>query len=116
MWILVGRPCGRAVHDGDALAHARKHVVRAGEPSESCVKALYAIGIVPYWPDHGLRACADVVYRQENDWYCRENDWYSRDYEPHGPDYDVRTLEDVVSRVRNASGAPACRLTGPAIA
>ena len=89
MWILVGGPCGRAVHDGDALAHARKRAVRAGEPSETRVNALYAIGIVPYWPDHGLRARADVVY-------TRENDRYSPDHEPYGPDYELRTLDDMV--------------------
>ena len=88
-WILVGGPCGRAVHDGDALAHARKQAVRAGEAVGTRVKALYAIGIVPNWPDHGLYARADVVYR-------RENDWYRRDHEPYGPDYDLRTLDDVV--------------------
>ena len=89
MWILVGRPCGRAVHDGDTLVHARTPALRAGNASETRVNALYAIGIVPYRPDHDLRARADVVY-------ARENDWYNRDHEPYGQDYDLRTLDDVV--------------------
>ena len=71
--------------------------------------ARYAIRIVPDWPDHGLRARADVVY-------TREIEWYRRDRKPYGPDYDRRTLDDVVSRVRNDRGAPACRLNGAAIA
>ena len=59
------------------------------KPSEPRVNALYAIGIVPYWSDHGLSARADVVY-------TRENERYTRDHEPYGPDYDPRTLDDVV--------------------
>ena len=89
MWSLVGGPRRRAVHDGEALAHSRKRAVRVGEPSETRVNALYAIGIVPYWPDHGLRARADVVY-------TRENERDSRDQELYGSDYDLRTLDDVV--------------------
>jgi hypothetical protein len=46
------------------------------------------IGIVPYRPDHGLRARADVVY-------TRENDWYHREHEPYGRDYDLNTLDNV---------------------
>ena len=109
MWIFVDGPCGRAVRDGDALAHARTRSVRVGEPSETRVHALQAIGIVPYWPDHGLRTRAEVVY-------TRENEWDSRDHELYGPDDDLRTLDEVVSRVRNARGATECRLNGAAIA
>ena len=78
-------------------------------PPEPRVNARYAIGIVPYWPEHGLRARADVVY-------TREIDGYGRDREPYGPDYDRRTPDDVVSRVRNARGAPASWLNGAEIA
>ena len=109
MWILVGGPCGRTVHDGER-ARTRGNGRYAQEtPPEPRVNAPYAIGIVPYWPDHGLRARADVVY-------TREIDGYRRDREPYGPDYDRRTLDDVVSRARNARRAPACRLNGAAIA
>ena len=97
-----GPPCGRAVHDGDALAHARNGREAQEQPSETRVNARYAIGIVPYWLDHGLRAPADVVYTPENG---RD----SEEHEPYDPDYDVRTLDNVVSRVCNVSGEPACR-------
>src|SRR5262249_27628035 len=100
--ILVGGPRERAVHDGDALAHAKNRPVRAGKPSETRVNALYAIGIVPYSPDPGLGLRAEVVYTRENDWYCR-------DQEPYGPDYDLRMLDDMASHVRNTSGKPECR-------
>jgi hypothetical protein len=105
--ILVGGPYECAVHDGDALAHARNRAVRAGKPSETRVNALYTIGIVPYSPDPGMHVRADVVY-------TRENDWYSRDQEPYGPDYDLRMLDDVASHVRHASGEPECRLVDDA--
>ena len=108
MWILVGRPCRRAVHDGDALAHARNSLYAQEKPSETRVKARYGIGIVPYWLDHGLRAPADVVYTPE-----KGSD--SEEHEPYGPDYDLRTPDHVVSLVRNASGEPASRLTDAAI-
>jgi hypothetical protein len=71
------------------------------------VHVLYAIGIVPYGPDHSLRARADAVY-------APENERYSRDHERDDPDYDLRTLDGGVSRMRNASGERECRLTGAA--
>ena len=103
MWILVGRPCGRAVHDGDALAHSGNRLYVQEKSSETPVSALYAIGIVPYWPNHAPHARADVVY-------TRENEWYGPDHERYGPDYDLHMLDDEVSRVRDARGAPVCRL------
>ena len=89
VWILVGGACGRAVHDGEASRTRGNRLYVQEKPSETCVNALNGIGIVPYWPDHGLRGRADVMYT----W---ENEWYSRDHEPYGPDYDLRTLDDVV--------------------
>jgi hypothetical protein len=55
------------VHSGDALAHARNGRDAQEKPSQTGVNALSAIGIVPYGPDHGLRARADVVSTWEND-------------------------------------------------
>jgi len=98
VWILVGRPCGRAVQDGDGIAHARKRRYAQEKPSDTRVNARYAIGIVPYWLDHGLRAPADAVYTPEHG-------WDSEEHESYDPDYDVRTLDDAVSRVCNVSGS-----------